>query len=106
MARSRARSDDDEPDVMDVGSISSGVTDVTLAATAAAVEVSASGVGFARLPEALQGNVPAATGVDRGHAAHERDVAAAHELDGESRHGAPRQDVVAAQRNLTESACS
>ncbi|EGZ14273.1 hypothetical protein PHYSODRAFT_303483 [Phytophthora sojae] len=73
---------------MDVDSVSSGVTDVTLAATTAAVEryvasqqVSASGVGFARLPEALQGNVPAATGVECGHAAHEQDVAAAHELD-------------------------
>ncbi|EGZ12712.1 hypothetical protein PHYSODRAFT_304260 [Phytophthora sojae] len=88
MARSRARSDDDEPDVMDVDSVSSGVTDVTLAATAAAVEryvafqqVSASGVGFARLPEALQGNVPAATGVEREHATHKQEVAAAHELD-------------------------
>ncbi|KAE9205434.1 hypothetical protein PF002_g20324 [Phytophthora fragariae] len=118
MARSRAHSDDDDPDVVDVDSIDSRVTDVSLATASAAVEVEdallaeygvvsssqqryvafqqvvVSGVGFAWLPEAPRGN-GADTIVERGHIAPAQEFAAALGLD-EIRHGAPRRHVAAA----------
>ncbi|KAE9120951.1 hypothetical protein PF006_g18013 [Phytophthora fragariae] len=118
MARSRAHSDDDDPDVVDVDSIDSRVTDVSLATASAAVEVEdallaeygvvsssqqryvafqqvvVSGIGFAWLPEAPRGN-GADTIVERGHIAPAQEFAAALGLD-EIRHGAPRRHVAAA----------
>ncbi|KAE8964051.1 hypothetical protein PR003_g25871 [Phytophthora rubi] len=118
MARSRAHSDDDDPDVVDVDSIDSREPDVSLATASAAMEVEdallaedgvafssqqryvafqqvvSSGVGFAWLPEAPRGN-GAATIVERGHTTPAQEFDAALGLD-EIRHGAPRRHVAAA----------